>query len=143
MSYVDTAQLVARYGEPMLVALTDRGPVPSGTWDPETVERAIIDTAALIDGHLAARYRLPLAEVPPLLRDLAGAIAIWKLHAHKPDDKIEADYRDARRTLDEIAAGRVRLPVGAGAEPEGTGGSGARITDRARPFTERNLKGFV
>ena len=142
MTYATLAQLTDRYGAQMLVNLTDRAEVVSGEIDEAVIDRALADTDALIDGYLAGRYGLPLAATPPLLADLAGAIAVWKLHTHKPDDKIEADYRDARRTLDAIAKGDVRLPV-AGVEPAGTGGSGARITDRERPFTEANLKGFI
>jgi phage gp36-like protein len=125
-----------------LAQQTDRAAPPAGMVDAAVVDRALADTDAMIDGFVAARYRLPLAEVPSLLADLAQAIAIWKLHRYAPDPKIEADYRDARRTLEAIAAGGVRLPV-AGIEPAGTGGSGARITDRERPFTEANLKGFI
>lgn len=142
MTYATLAQLTDRYGAQMLVNLTDRAAVATGAIDEAVIDRALADTDALIDGYLAGRYVLPLAMTPPLLVDLAGAIAVWKLHAHKPDDKIEADYRDARKTLDAIARGDVRLPV-AGVEPAGTGGSGARITDRDRPFTEGNLKGFI
>lgn len=142
MTYATLAQLTDRYGAQMLVNLTDRAEVATGEIDEAVIDRALADTDALIDGYLAGRYVLPLAATPPLLADLAGAIAVWKLHTHKPDDKIEADYRDARRTLDAIAKGDVRLPV-AGVEPAGTGGSGARITDRDRPFTEANLKGFI
>ncbi|MDP2738700.1 MAG: hypothetical protein Q8O82_08370 [Pseudorhodobacter sp.] len=44
--------------------------------------------------------------------------------------------------LRDIRAGAVRLSV-AGAEPGVSGGTGVRITDRKRPLTEANLKGFV
>jgi len=44
--------------------------------------------------------------------------------------------------LRDIGAGVVRLSV-AGAKPGVSGGTGVRITDRERPLTEANLKGFV
>lgn len=142
MPYATLAQLTDRYGAQMLVNLTDRAEIATGEIDEAVIDRALADTDAFIDGFLAGRYVLPLAVTPPLLADLAQVIAIWKLHTHAPDPKIEADYKDARKTLEGIARGDVRLPV-AGVEPAGTGGSGARITDRDRPFTEANLKGFI
>lgn len=142
MTYTTLAQLTERYGLQMLVNLTDRAETATGMVDGTVIDRALADTDAFIDGFLAGRYVLPLAETPPLLADLAQVIAIWKLHPHQPDAKIETDYKDARKTLEAIGEGRVRLPV-AGIEPQGTGGSGARITDRERPLTEANMKGFI
>lgn len=56
--------------------------------------------------------------------------------------KIAEDYRDALRTLREIAAGTIILTVATSA-PSATGGTGARLTDRERPLTAANLKGFI
>ena len=143
MPYASLADLTDRYGAHLLVALTDRADPPAGAIDTAAVDRALADTDALIDAHLAARYALPIAApVPPVLRDIALAVAIWKLHTFAPDPKIEADWRDALRLLRDVAEGRARIPV-AGAEPAGPGGTGARATDRARPLTEQTLRGFV
>ncbi len=142
MAYCTLADLIERYGERQLIALTDRGDFATNAIDEPTVERAIADTAAVIDGYVATRYALPIDPVQPLLRDLALAIAIWKLHTAAPDPKVEADYKEALRQLSQIAQGLVRLNA-AGIEAPGTGGSGARLTDRARPLTADNLKGFI
>lgn len=142
MTYATQQQLTDRYGEAALIALTDQGAVALGVVDVAVIARALTDTDAMIDGYLAARYSLPLADVPPLLSDLAQVIAIWKLHRYEPDPKIAKDYDNARHLLRDIASGAVRVPI-AGAEPAATGGSGARITDRERPMTAENLKGFI
>ena len=142
MTYATLAQLTDRYGARMLVALTDRAGTASGEIDMAVVDRALADTDAMIDGYLAGRYALPVAEVPPLLADLAQVIAIWKLHPHQPDPKIETDYRDARKSLEAIAHGTIRLARD-GLQVAGTGGTGARATDRERPLTAANMKGFV
>ncbi len=126
----------------MLVALTDRADIPTGSIHMGVVDRALSDTDAMIDGYLAGRYALPLAAVPVMLTDIAQQIAIWKLHIAAPDPKIEADYKDALRQLRDISAGTIRLSL-AGVEPAGTGGSGVVITDRERPLTADNLKGFI
>jgi phage gp36-like protein len=142
VAYATLDQMTDRFGLRMLVALTDRGVVASETVDTGTVARALADTDALIDGYLKVRYVLPLATVPALLVDLALSIAIYKLHTASPDDKIVRDYDQAMRMLREIAQGVIQLDV-AGAEPAISGGSGARMTDRERPLTAENLKGFI
>ena len=119
------------------------GPAASSTGriDTDIVERALLDTDAAINARLG-RYQFPLSDVPELLVDLAQSIAIYKLHRFKPDPKIEADYAEAMRTLRDISTGVVTLSI-AGAEVPGTAGNGVRITDRERPLTAENLKGFI
>lgn len=142
MPYITLDQLTDRYGERLLVQITDRAAPPAGTVDTAVVSRAVADTEAVIDGYLAGRYALPLAEVPPLLTDLAQAIAIYKLHMFEPDPKIAQDYKDALASLDRIAKGVIRLPV-TGIEPESSGASGVVTIDRDREFTPENLTGFI
>lgn len=141
MTYATLSHLQARFGEQLLVEITDRGEAATGSVDLTVVDRALSDTDAMINGYLG-RYKLPLAVVPALLVDLAQVIAIYKLHRYTPNKKIEEDYKDALRILRDISTGLVRLSI-EGAEPEGTGGNGVRITDRERPLTEANLKGYI
>ncbi|MGB3407089.1 MAG: DUF1320 domain-containing protein [Jannaschia sp.] len=142
MPYVTLEQLEDRYGTSMLVALTDRGAVASGTVDPDTVARVLTDTDAVIDGHISARYVVPVVGTDTLLTDIAGAIAIYKLHRHEPDEKVTRDYKDALASLVSIARGQVRLSI-EGVVPAETGGTGAQFVDRERPFTAKNLKGLI
>lgn len=142
MAYTTLAELTARFGEAMLISLTDRGDIHTGTIDTAVVDQAIAEADAIIDGHVGVRYALPLAETPPLIMTLARDIAIYKLHVHATDPKIEEDYKAAMATLRDLSAGRVRLPID-GKDAPGTGGSGARVTDRDRTFTEGGMKGFI
>lgn len=142
MAYGTLEQLTDRFGTRLLIDLTDRDETATGQIEVEVVDRALTDTDAVINGYLKDRYVLPLAETPALITDLALAIAIYKLHIYAPNEKIVADYKDALRALRDIATGIVKLSV-AGAQVAETGGSGARITDRERPFTAQNLKGFI
>lgn len=142
MSYTTLADLTDRYGERLLIDLTDRAEQASGVIDEDVVNRALADADALIDGYLAARYVLPLAQTPDLVASLAQVITIWNLHVYEPNPKIEADYKSAIRSLEAISKGVVRLSV-AGIEPDGDGGGGAVTTDRERPMTAENLKGFI
>ncbi len=142
MPYTSQDKLIDRFGERMLTDLTDRASPPTGAMDADVIAQAMADADAIIDGYLASKYRLPLAEVPQQIADLATTIAIYKLHTYEPDKKITRDFDDAMRILRDIAAGTIRLPI-AGIEPPGTSGSGVKTTDRDRPFTNDNLHGFV
>lgn len=142
MPYATQDQLTDRFGEKMVRQLTDRATPPAGAIDADVVARALADTDAVIDGYLAGRYALPLVATPDLVVDLALAIAIYKLHLSTAPDLIVNNYKDAIATLNRIGTGVVRLPV-AGVEPESSGASGVETTDRERPFTELNLKGFI
>lgn len=142
MPYTTLALLTLRYGEAALIAQTDRADVPTGVVDGAVVDRAIADAEAVIDGYLAPRYALPLTEVPPQIADIAATVAWWKLHRSEPDPKVKLDYEAAMRTLRDIADGRFRLPL-AGIEPAAPGTDGVRMTDRERPLTEANMKGFI
>lgn len=142
MTYATQAELLERYGESMLIDLTDRADPPANAIDTAVVARGLTDADAEIDGYLATKYALPLQATPDLVRNLALAIAIYKLHRDTASDKIRQDYEDARSTLRAISEGKVRLNA-AGVEPPSNGASGVQITDRERPLTAENLKGFI
>ncbi len=143
MTYATLAHLTDRFGADMLIALTDRAQPATGAIDAVVVDRALADADAVIDGYIGGRYVLPLAEVPPLLADIARSIAIWKLHTHRPDDKIAEDYKDALRLLRDISDGKITLSVASQTAPATVEGSGARLTDRERPLTAENMVGFI
>jgi phage gp36-like protein len=142
MTYCTIDQLVTRYTESLLLQLTDRAQPSAGAIDEDVVARALTDTDATIDGYLAGRYVLPLAETPALLVDLAQAIAIYKLHPYTPEQKIGDDYKAAMAELRQIASGTVRLPI-AGVEPAGSAASGVVAIDRERDFTPENMRGLI
>src|SRR4051812_42144975 len=111
MTYAAQADLVKRYGTDLLIDCTDRATPQGGTIDADVVTGALQDADAVIDGYLKVRYALPLSATPALLRDLAQAIAIYKMHRDSAADKIRNDYTDALKTLDLISKGTIRLDV--------------------------------
>ncbi|MGV8987648.1 MAG: gp436 family protein [Cypionkella sp.] len=142
MTYCTEADLIARYGNQMLVDLTDRAELATGTIDSAVVSAATAGAAAMIDGYLAGRYALPLADVPQTVAEIAMAIAVWRLHVGVPGDKVTLDYKDARTSLEQIAKGVIRLSV-AGVDAPGTGDTGAMIVDRDRALTQESMTGFI
>lgn len=143
MTYATQSDLVARYGDYMLRELTDRAEPATGEIDPAVVAHALDDADAVIDGYLKGRYALPLAQTPRLVRDLAQAIAIYKLHRDVVSEKIRREYEDAISQLKQIGTGAIRLDV-AGVEPAASGASGVQFSDRPRDMTPENMKkGFI
>ncbi len=143
MAYATKADMIDAYGNRLLVDLTDRGDVATGLIDDDTLDQALDHASAEIDGYIAARYVLPLSEVPRFVTDLTCVLAVWRLHTHEPSGKIKTDYEMAQKKLREISNGTLRIPGATGVEPAGTGAGAARVTDRERPMTETNLKSFI
>lgn len=142
MAYTTQQALEDRYGSDELVALTDRGSVATDQVDADTVAKAIASAAAIIDGYVARRYVLPMAETPPLIAELAEIIAYYKLHLVRPGEKTQDEHDDAMKKLREIAEGTIRLPIDETTAEE-TGGTGAQFTDRDRPMEASKMKGFI
>ena len=110
MAYATPAQLATRYGHDRLVEITDRD--ANGVADDPMIAQALADAEAEIDGYLAARYRLPLPTVPPLLVRIACDIAVYRLLSLRRMGDIEdarSRYEDARRLLEAISKGIVSL----------------------------------
>ena len=141
-NYTSQAELERRYGASLLVSLTDRGDEPTGAIDTDVVLGALDEADGVINGYVKGRYALPFTTTPDPIPTIALQIAIYVLHTFEPDAKITRDYEGAMRQLREIASGVVRLDA-AGVTPAQTGAGGAQVTDRDRPFTADNLKGFV
>ena len=142
MSYATQSDLSDKFGDGLLIQLTDRAEVATGQIDNDVVDQALADADALIDGYLAGRYALPLVTTPTLINGLAKSIAIYKLHTFPANDQIKDEYKDALNTLHMISTGAVKLDV-AGKEPAQTGGGSARVTDRPRPMQADKMKSFI
>lgn len=132
MAYCTRQNLIDRYGEEELIQLTDRANI--GQIDDAVLDQAIADAAAEIDGYLSARYTLPLGSVPAALTRVAADIARYDLYSSVAPEHVRQRYEDARRFLEQIAAGRVQLGAG-GVEPPSTSSladiqSGGRVFGR-------------
>jgi phage gp36-like protein len=81
-----------------------------------TTQTAIDDAGSLIDGYLAKRYPLPFSGPLNLLAVWARSIARYLLHkdrrALENDDPIVRDYRDALKSLQLVADGKLSLGAG-------------------------------
>lgn len=133
MPYATQQDLVERFGEAELVAIT-------GEMDPVTVERALSDADAEIDGYLRGSYALPMNPVPALLKPVACDIARYRMLGSRPHEVARDRYKDAVALLKAIAAGDVQLGAQAPAEEIEIGSP--LVDAPRRVFTADTLKGF-
>src|SRR5690606_7072000 len=104
------------------------------------VAEAIADAACQIDGSLAARYPLPLATVPGLLRAMARNLVRYSLDID-PDAKVKARRDEAISYLRDIAAGRATLGLPQAAEPASL--DTAQVESAGNVFARDKSKGFI
>ena len=126
--YASLAAMIARFGEPELVQLTDDA--GTGAADPTKIDRAIGAADSMVDGYLASRHQLPLSTVPMFLEDVGCDIARFKLWRSTPPELVQKNYDVAIATLKAIADGRVRLDQGVETEAARPGAILSGGTDR-------------
>lgn len=103
-----------RLSERAVVQLTRDG--AEDTIDTDLVDRLITDAEALVDGYVGARYDLTAVhdQVPALVCQLAATVVVYRLHRRRPNamtEALQAEYRDAISTLENISRGVVSLGV--------------------------------
>lgn len=128
--YASLADLIARAGEAEIRQTADRN--RDGTADTDVVNAALTDADNLINGYLRARYSLPLATTPALVKTWATSIARYFLHRNGAPDYVEKDYKDAIVALKDVSAGRLIVPDVGGNEPAAKP-SGSYISDVPPP----------
>lgn len=107
--------MLARYSAADLEQLTDGDGAP----DQAKLGEALRYATNLVEAHVAARHQLAsFAATPPMLVDVICDLAFARLHSVMPDNVAERD-KQARRTLEQISKGTLRLDGGEGpvAEP--------------------------
>ncbi len=141
MAYSTQSDLLSRISEATLIQLTDT--TGSGQVDSSIIGSAIADADALINCMISPVYKVPLTEVPQIIRDNSATVAIYKLHLFRSvDPGVWKDaYGAALDFLKSIAEGGAALE---GNTPEPPASS--NITDASsfnaeeRRFSRTDLK---
>lgn len=125
MDYATQADIIALYGADALVVADRNG---DGAIEHASVARSLASAKGEIDTYLAARYSLPLTEVPEYLKQLCVDVAIYRLAlpADVLTEEIRRRYDDAIAALKRIAKGEAALvftpvPTVPGETPAPTG----------------------
>lgn len=140
--YVTQEEMVQRFGEPLLIQLTDMAAVPTGLLDVRALEAAISDASEVIDSYAAGRYRVPLAPVPAPVRRWCADMAVYYLHRDGVPEHIRKAFEDALAALREVASGRVLLQAAGLDAPSAAGGREVKAAGPARIFSSETMRGY-
>lgn len=103
--------MLARFRELELIQLTDDA--GTGAIDQARLLKALESASALVEGYVAATYRLADgAPVPLLLVDITCDIARYRLYREAPHDDVTARNAAALRQLESIRRGTIKLDDG-------------------------------
>ena len=107
-----TAVLFAEaFGMPETVMLTNLDTPMATVLNPVPLDRALVDSAALIDSYIGRRYPLPLPAVPQILVPYALDIARYRLDRIRNREDVRARYEDAIKWLEGVRDGKNTLGV--------------------------------
>ncbi|WP_036536715.1 gp436 family protein [Oceanobacter kriegii] len=107
--YAAQSDISARYSQDQLLLLTDRD--QDDAPDANVVDQALQDASAEIDTYLAAKYQLPLPQVPAVLTRLCVDVAVYRLaaDADMATEERRQRYDDAVSLLKRLATGAASL----------------------------------
>src|SRR5690554_6477766 len=98
MAYVNSTEMIARFGELEMIQLTDRDNA-TGEVDLAVLDAAIADAEAEVDSYISVRYAIPLASVPDIVKSMTADIARYRLYDTEVPEIVEKRYDAALRFL--------------------------------------------
>ena len=96
-AYVEPQALVDEFGETELVELTDIATPRAGEVDYAVAQRACDRTNTEIAAAVSARYAVPLASVPEVLRYVALDLAHYYLYQTEPPTWVQTRFGASQR----------------------------------------------
>lgn len=136
--YATADDMRARYGEAVLVQLTD-----APAWDATAIAAVNVKLAsatARADGYVSKYYApAPGIGIPPLLTEIVCEIAFADLH-RSPTEEANNRRKAAVADLVNISKGLLKIDSGAGDIPARAGA--VIVPDRERTFSRESLRGF-
>lgn len=141
MSYATQQDMINRFGDREVLALTDRD--RSGVIDAPVMQSALESADDEINAYLAGTYSLPLASTLPIVRDFACDIARYRLSSGEviETEEVRHRYHDAIKFFEKVAKGLVSLGVNALNQPTAMIGS-VKSTQPDRVFNASNLADY-
>ena len=131
MPYVTLAEFALAFGEQESDELVADGP---------TFVAAETKASALVDGYVAAKYSLPLANVPAIVKGWTLDIARFFLWEDRAPEEVRSRYDLAVEQLRDLARGVMKLPPDVNA-PQASGFATAGFSAE-RVFTSDTLAGY-
>lgn len=128
--YASLDDMILSLGEDRLLRIADRD--RDGVIDDAVVRDALSRAASEIDSSIGGRYRLPMANIPEVLRSISIDLAHYHLDLD-PTDDLRGRAKDARASLRSISKGESHLAdaelaaSGVGIKATGPSASHARV----------------
>ena len=151
MQYATVQDMIARFGEPEMIQLTD--PDAQAAVQPARIELKLQDAHALADGYLGRVYALPLAGCakptgvgavehvpPPQLTRIVCDVARYYLYDDlAPESEVYRRYKQATTELQAIADGKAQLMCPWGGQPGQSADSGPAAGETYHAFAPRQI----
>lgn len=113
MPYATQQNMIDRFGQQELIELTDRAAPRTDAIVAGVLDRALDDADAEINGHLGAKFTLPLSPVPNVLERIACDIARYYLYDERVTEAVKDRYNNAVKFLKGVVSGEITIGVDA------------------------------
>jgi phage gp36-like protein len=141
MPYCTLTDIKKAISEEIVKQLTDDDNI--GEIVEANVTAAIATADAEIDGYCAAKYAVPFATVPAIVKALSIEIAVYYLYKRRTvPEIIEKAYDKAIARLKDIAKGLLTLGVDPPPAASTTDGAESNTTADNRIFTRDKMTGY-
>ncbi len=141
MAYATQQDMLNRFGERELLALSDRD--NDGEINADVVAAALESADGEINAYVSARYALPMLNVPITVRDFACDIARYRLCGAEvtETEEVRNRYNDAIKFFDRVSKGLVRLGVDLASVPPADSGA-VKTSSPGRIFNDDSMAGY-
>lgn len=140
MSYAVKQDMIDRFGEEEIIAITDRANPPAGAIDDGVLSKALEDASAEVDSFIGLRVVTPVTPVPGDLVNRTCTVARYRL-SDPCTDRVRKDYEDTVSFLRLVGAGNATLGDVA-MRATGASGGTPQFSAPARTFTSDTLEGL-
>ncbi|HEY2070711.1 MAG TPA: DUF1320 domain-containing protein [Rhizomicrobium sp.] len=139
MSYATAQDMIDRFGEDEIIAITDRANPPAGAIDYGVLSDALDAASDEVNSFIGLRIVTPVTPVPGDLVNRTCAVAHYHL-ADPATDRVRKDYEDTIKFLTMVGNGTATLGD-VTLRAAGASGGTPQIITRRRTFDRRSLRG--
>lgn len=107
--WLSIVDFVRKFGLDEVVRMTDA--TGAGRIDRDLLTGAMADAQAIAEAHLASRYALPLATVPPIVALAVADIARNRLYPRGAPEGVDTAAKAAMKSLENIRDGKLALAI--------------------------------
>jgi phage gp36-like protein len=106
--YLTIGEFIDRFTFEEVLVMTDTG---KGRIDRALLIGALVNAQAVADAHIAARYTVPLIDVPLIVKKIVGDLARADLYPRGAPDGVDAAAKASMKMLERIQDGKLLIPA--------------------------------